>query len=130
MSEQLNQTIKGALGPDNFGEDGAANIRETLSNLNRGTTNLAQDTEALKHEFFFRGFFKKRGFYNLEQLAPADYMKACEHDNACNSRTWLDAQNLFAAAGDDEELAEAGQRRIDTAVADVVDSLANHVVVV
>src|SRR5579863_4828239 len=35
MSEQLNQTIKGALGPDNMGEDGATNIRETLSNLNR-----------------------------------------------------------------------------------------------
>ena len=30
MSEQLNQTIKGALGPDNMGEDGATNIRETL----------------------------------------------------------------------------------------------------
>ncbi len=68
MSEQLNQTLKSALAADNMGQDGAANIRETLSKLNRGTANLAEDTEALKHEFFFRGFFKKRGFYNLEQL--------------------------------------------------------------
>jgi hypothetical protein len=75
----------------------------------------------LKDEFFFRGFFKKRGgFYNLEQLAPADYMKAWERDNACNSQAWLDAEDLFVAAGEDEELA----------VADVVDSLTNHVVVV
>ena len=77
MSEQLNQAITDALGPDNMGEDGAGNIRETLSNLNRGTANLAEDTEALKHVFFFRGFFKKRGFYDLEQSSPTDYLKAC-----------------------------------------------------
>lgn len=62
MSEQLNQTIKSALGPDNMGEDGATNIRQTLSNLNRGTANLAEDTEALKHEFFFRGFSRNAVF--------------------------------------------------------------------
>jgi phospholipid/cholesterol/gamma-HCH transport system substrate-binding protein len=62
MSEQLNRTIKGALASDNMGDDGGTNIRETLSNLNRGTANLAEDTEALKHEFFFRGFFKSAVF--------------------------------------------------------------------
>ena len=131
MSEQLNQTIKGALGPDNMGEDGATNIRETLSNLNRGTANLAEDTEALKHEFFFRGFFKKRGFYNLEQLSPADYLKACQRQNACGSRTWLDAANLFATGGNGTvQLDETGRHAIDSAVAPVVDSLPDHVVIV
>jgi phospholipid/cholesterol/gamma-HCH transport system substrate-binding protein len=131
MSEQLNQTIKGALGPDNMGEDGAANIRETLSNLNRGTANLAEDTEALKHEFFFRGFFKKRGFYNLEQLSPTEYVKACEHQNACGSRTWLDGTNLFAAGDNGTvQLDETGRHAIDSAVAPVVDSLPDHLVIV
>jgi phospholipid/cholesterol/gamma-HCH transport system substrate-binding protein len=131
MSEQLNQTIKGALGPDNMGEDGATNIRETLANLNRGTANLADDTEALKHEFFFRGFFKKRGFYNLEQLSPADYLKACQHQNGCGTRTWLDAANLFASGSNSaEQLVETGRHAIDGAVAPVVDSLLDHVVIV
>jgi phospholipid/cholesterol/gamma-HCH transport system substrate-binding protein len=131
MSEQLNQTIQGALAPDNMGEDGATNIRETLSNLNRGTANLAEDTEALKHEFFFRGFFKKRGFYDLEQLSPADYLKACQRQNGCGSRTWLDAANLFASASNGTvQLAETGRRAIDGAVAPVVDSLPDHVVIV
>src|SRR5579862_5374177 len=112
MSEQLNQTIKGALGPDNMGEDGATNIRETLSNLNRGTANLAEDTEALKHEFFFRGFFKKRGFYDLEQLSTADYLKACQRPNACGSRTWLDAgTSLLPAAGAQCSWSKAGATR-------------------
>jgi phospholipid/cholesterol/gamma-HCH transport system substrate-binding protein len=131
MSQQLNQTIKGALGPDNMGEDGATNIRETLSNLNRGTSNLAEDTEALKHEFFFRGFFKKRGFYNLEQLSPADYLKACQRQNACGSRTWLDAANMFVAGSNGTlQLDEGGRHAIDGAVAPVVDSLPDHLVVV
>jgi phospholipid/cholesterol/gamma-HCH transport system substrate-binding protein len=131
MSEQLNQTLKGALGPDNMGEDGATNIRQTLSNLNRGTANLAEDTEALKHEFFFRGFFKKRGFYDLEQLSSADYLKACQRQNACGSRTWLDAANLFASGSNGTvQLDETGRHAIDGAVAPVVDSLLGHLVIV
>ena len=131
ISEQLNQTIKGALASDNIGEDGATNIRETLSNLNRGTANLAEDTEALKHEFLFRGFFKKRGFYNLEQLSSADYLKACRRQNACGSRTWLDAENLFASGSDGTvQLDETGRHAIDRAVAPVVDSVQDHLVIV
>jgi phospholipid/cholesterol/gamma-HCH transport system substrate-binding protein len=131
MSEQLNQAIKSALGPDNMGEDGATNIREVLSNLNRGTANLADDTEALKHEFFFRGFFKKRGFYNLEQLSSADYLKACQRPNACGSRTWLDAANLFDTGSNGTvQLDETGRHAIDGAVAPVVDSLLDHLIIV
>jgi phospholipid/cholesterol/gamma-HCH transport system substrate-binding protein len=131
MSQQLNEAIKGALAPDDMGQAGATNIRETLSNLNHGTANLAEDTEALKHGFFFRGFFRKRGFYDLRQLAPADYLRACERQKACGSRTWLDATNLFASGSDGKEpLVETGRRQIDSAVAPFVDSLPNHVVIV
>jgi phospholipid/cholesterol/gamma-HCH transport system substrate-binding protein len=131
LSQRLKDTMEHALAPDDMGEDGAANIRETLSNLNRGTGNLADDTEALKHEFFFRGFFKKRGFYDLEQLAPADYVKACAQAQSCRSRAWLDAPDLFAGGSDgNENLLQTGQSRIDRAVAPYVDSLLNHVVIV
>jgi phospholipid/cholesterol/gamma-HCH transport system substrate-binding protein len=131
MSQQLNEAINGALAPDDMGQDGATNIREALSNLNRGTTNLADDTEALKHGFFFRGFFKKRGFYDLQQVSPAVYIKSCERENACGARTWLDASNLFAAGSDGNgQLVETGRRQIDSAVAPFVDSLLNHVVIV
>lgn len=131
ISQQLKQTLNGALAEDSLGTDGAANIRGTLSNLNRATGNLAEDTEALKHEFFFRGFFKKRGFYGLDQLAPSDYLEACQREKACGSRTWLDAASLFATGSDgNEQLAKAGRDRIDGAVAPFVDALLNHVVIV
>src|ERR1700683_501088 len=114
MSEQLNKTIKGALGPDNMGEDGATNISETLSNLNRGTANLAEDTEALKHEFFFRGFFKKRGFYNLDEVTPAEYLKAIERQKDIGTRKWLQASSLVTSGSEgQEELSPAGRLQID-----------------
>jgi phospholipid/cholesterol/gamma-HCH transport system substrate-binding protein len=131
MSEQLNQMIEAAFATDNMGEDGPTNIRETLSNLNRGTANLADDTEALKHEFFFRGFFKQRGFYNLEQLSSADYLKACQRPNACGSRTWLDAAKLFVTGSNGTvQLNETGRHAIDGAAAPIVDSLRDHLVIV
>lgn len=35
--------------------------------------NLADDTEALKQNFFLRRFFKRRGHYNLDRMTPAQY---------------------------------------------------------
>ncbi len=131
LSQRLRVALNKALAPDDLGEDGADNIRETLSNLNRGTSNLADDTEALKHEFFFRGFFKKRGFYNLEQLAPVDYVKACEQGESCRSRSWLEAPGLFANGSDgQEELVEAGRHQIDNAVVPFIGSLMDQIVIV
>jgi phospholipid/cholesterol/gamma-HCH transport system substrate-binding protein len=131
LSKELRQGVARALGPDDLGHDGATNIRETLSNLSRGTSNLADDTDALKHEFFFRGFFKKRGFYDLEQLAPADYVKACEKGESCRSRAWLDAPDLFAAGNEGKvTLTENGRSEIDHAVSPFIGSLPDRIVIV
>ena len=58
-SHKVNATVTDALAPDSSGVSAAENLRDTLSNVNRSTANLADDTEALKHGFLFRGFFKK-----------------------------------------------------------------------
>ena len=52
---------------------------------------MADDTEALKHEFFFRGFFKKRGYYSLKDLTPDQYRSNPYFDSQRNRRTWLNA---------------------------------------
>jgi phospholipid/cholesterol/gamma-HCH transport system substrate-binding protein len=36
----------------------ARNVRQTMDNLQKGTDGFNQNMEALKHNFFFRGFFK------------------------------------------------------------------------
>jgi phospholipid/cholesterol/gamma-HCH transport system substrate-binding protein len=131
LSRQLNVTVTAALGQDNMGQDGATNLRQTLSNLNRGTTNIAEDAEALKHEFFFRGFFKKRGFYNLDEVTPAEYLKACARQKDMGKREWLAAANLVAIDGAGvEELSAAGRQQIDSEVAPIVESLPGYVIIV
>jgi phospholipid/cholesterol/gamma-HCH transport system substrate-binding protein len=131
LSNQLNVTAKSALSQDSMGEDGAANVRRTLSNLNRSTTNLAEDTEALKHNFFFRGFFKKRGFYNLDDVTPAEYLKACKRQKDAGTREWLRASSLFATDGGGlEQLSAAGRVQIDSEVSPIVESLPEYVIIV
>lgn len=131
LSDQLNVTLKEALADDNLGENGASNLRSSLSNLNRSTANLAEDTEALKHNFFFRGFFKKRGYYNLEQLTPTDYLNAKPLGKEPGTRQWLRAVNVFETVTDGtEQLSPAGRQQIDNAVAPVVDALPNRPVIV
>ena len=60
-SQQVNQMLTVALAPATSGQTAGENLRDSLANINTTTANVADDTEALKHEFFFRGFFKKRG---------------------------------------------------------------------
>lgn len=131
ISLQLNTTIKDALAQDSMGEDGAANLRQTLSNLNRSTANLADDTEALKRNFFFRGFFKKRGFYSLDQITTEEYKSALTHNKGAGQRLWLQAATLFAANADGkEELSTNGRQSIDTEVSPVLSKIAGHVIVI
>jgi phospholipid/cholesterol/gamma-HCH transport system substrate-binding protein len=131
LSNQLNVSATGALAQDGMGEDGAANIRQTLSNLNRGTTNIAEDAEALKHNFFFRGFFKKRGFYNLDDVTPAEYLKACKRQKDVGTREWLRASTLFVTdSAGQEQLSPAGRLQIDAEVSPIVESLPSYVVIV
>jgi len=131
LSRELDVTVKSALAQDNMGQDGATNLRQTLSNLNRGTTNIAEDTEALKHEFFFRGFFKKRGFYDLDDITPAEYLKACARHKHPGTRKWLLASSFEASATrGQEQLSAAGRLEIDNQVSPIVESLPGDVIVV
>ena len=130
VSQQLNTTIKDALAQDNIGQNGAANLRETLSNLNRTTANLADDTEALKHNFLFRSFFKTRGFYSLDQITPNEYRQACERHREPGQRLWLDASQFKLGTDGKEELPDSGRRRIDEAVAAHLDQLPGRLIVI
>ena len=44
------------------------NDKTVYQHFNAAASNLQEDTEALKHNFFFRGFFKDRGFEDPTEL--------------------------------------------------------------
>jgi len=130
-SQQLHQTMTEVLGPDAQGADAATNIQQSLSNLNQATGNMAEDTEALKHNFFFRGFFKRRGYYNLANLKPDQYRRDKVFANPENHREWLTAEDLFQPASNGlEMLSLVGEKRINAVAGQVGDSLVAGAIVV
>src|SRR5437870_12261125 len=44
------------------------NNKKIFQNVNAGTTAFREDMEALKHNFFLRGFFKERGYESAAEL--------------------------------------------------------------
>jgi phospholipid/cholesterol/gamma-HCH transport system substrate-binding protein len=74
-SAQVRQAIADLTGPDEGGVTTAATIRESLSNVNVAAANMADGTEALKHSFLLRGFFRSRGYFSLANMSPDTYRK-------------------------------------------------------
>jgi phospholipid/cholesterol/gamma-HCH transport system substrate-binding protein len=130
-SQQLHQTLTEALGPDEQGADVSANIQQSLSNLRQATGNMDEDTEALKHNFFFRGFFKRRGYYNLTSLKPDQYRHDKVFVNPENYREWLTTDDLFQPVPNGlETLSPAGKKRIDAVATQLGDSIVAGAIVV
>jgi phospholipid/cholesterol/gamma-HCH transport system substrate-binding protein len=130
-SVQINNTLNEALGPDRAGQDAAENIRESLGNVNLATANLGDDTEALKHNFFFRGFFKKRGYYSLSELTPDEYRSDRYFQSPANHRVWLNAADAFITdANGKENLSAVGESQINQFVGNEKDSIVERPLVV
>jgi phospholipid/cholesterol/gamma-HCH transport system substrate-binding protein len=119
---RLRESLTSALGPDSHGIDAADNVRQSLSNVNLASSNMVEDTEALKHGFLFRGFFKHRGYYSLANLKADEYRSNRSFAAATNTRAWLDKSGLFDNKQDgSEELSLAGKAKIDEAMVDFGD---------
>ncbi len=89
-----------------------ASARETLSDL-------AAATEALKRNFLLRGFFNRRGFYDLDDLSVEEYRNgALVKGGRRVLRVWVSAAVLFeTGANGVERLTDDGRRRLDSAMA-------------
>jgi phospholipid/cholesterol/gamma-HCH transport system substrate-binding protein len=116
-SQQINTTLKSAFAQNQYGEDAGTNLQQSLANINQATGNMADDTEALKHEFFFKGFFKHRGYDDLDDLPVEQYRAGQIFKDLPESRQWLPASSLFTTNQDGEEVLSAqGRHAIDAAV--------------
>jgi phospholipid/cholesterol/gamma-HCH transport system substrate-binding protein len=122
-SQQVNEMLTVALAPSTSGQTAGENLRDSLSNINTTTANVAEDTEALKHEFLFRGFFKKRGFYSLQDLSPEQYRNDPYFRTHDRQRIWLDGQAFATGSGNSEFLTPAGKQQIDQMVGNLRDTV-------
>ena len=130
-ARQIRKTIASATAPDEQGADAGTNVRESLSKLNMTTANTADDTEALKHNFFLRGFFHHRGYYNLANLPPDTYRKDRVFTDPANQRAWLPAKELFRKDGGNSEILSAsGEQQLNAAIDEYGDSVLDHPIVI
>ena len=116
-TRQINTTLESAFAQNQYGEDAGANIRQSLTNVNQATGNLADDTEALKHNFLFRGFFRHRGYDDLDDLPVEQYLAGQIFNGLRENRQWIPADSLFTTNSDGEEvLSDQGRHNIDMAI--------------
>jgi phospholipid/cholesterol/gamma-HCH transport system substrate-binding protein len=133
VTEQLNQAVATFTSTPPGDENAAANLRDTIVSARTSMTNLAAVTEALQHNFFLRGFFKRRGYFNLDQMTPAQYRSSKFLKGHSYERIWLSKNELFSSGPDDkdkEELTKEGQLRIDGAMSALIPYLPNSRIVV
>ncbi len=102
-----------------------ADMRVTLDQAREATADLADNMEAMKHNFLLRGFFNRRGYFDLDAISPAEYRKGVlENGKRKAMRIWLAADVLFAPGPDGTEvLTPGGQARLDSAMTTYLEYL-------
>jgi hypothetical protein len=130
VADNMKRTLTTFLTPESDGKNGAVHLNEAMASAQRAMTNLADDTEAMKHNFFLRGFFKKRGFYDLSDLTPDQYRTSKFVKDKSANRVWLDSGQIFFLAKGTEELSPQGRAEVDRAMAEFVPDLPNRPIVV
>jgi len=109
-----------------------ADMRMTLGQAREATADLADNMEAMKHNFLLRGFFNKRGYYDLASISPADYRTGVlENGKRKAMRIWLKSSVLFEVKPDGTELlTDGGRARIDSAMSTYLKYLPSNPIVV
>jgi len=110
-------------------------LKETLDEARTAMASLSENMEALKRSFFFRGFFNRRGYFNLADISPEEYRKGAltKDPDRRVSRVWLRDEALFRASpgdGNAEELTDEGKVRLDDALAPYLRRLAETIVMI
>src|SRR4029453_10630493 len=117
-SERI-KVLVSAFQPDAGGGGGkAGSLRATLGSAREAMSDLAENLEALKHSFFFRGFFKERGFYDLASLSPVAYQSAEFKKNVTKELGLVRHDEMFTLTWDGaDELSDSGRKKLDAMMA-------------
>jgi phospholipid/cholesterol/gamma-HCH transport system substrate-binding protein len=121
-SERAQTAIEGFTSPTGTGQQITQTLRNTLVQVQEVTSDLAEGTEALKRNFLFRGFFRNRGFFDLDTVSRQAYLSgALEGTDRTALRIWIGADAIFERGADGlDQLTAEGRRRLDSAMADFV----------
>ena len=120
-AERVEQLVRQFGGDDSEAADLLAEAGDVVSLARHAMSDLAENTEAIKRNWLFRGFFSDRGFYNLDELALDEYRELVARDRYTPLRIWLAGDLLFDTdlEGRVSLAADAGQR-LDEAMSELL----------
>jgi outer membrane protein OmpA-like peptidoglycan-associated protein len=131
VADNVNRVLGQFLARDRNGKNGPEELNQTVVNAQRAMNNLADDTEAIQHNFLLRGFFHKRGYFNLGEISPEEYRSSKFVTSKTAKRVWLDSSELFSrSAKNGASLTVQGRNELDQAMSAFVPDLPNSPIVV
>jgi phospholipid/cholesterol/gamma-HCH transport system substrate-binding protein len=118
VSDEARRAVVDFRSKDGPAQGLLADMRSTIGQTREATADLADNMEAMKHNFLLRGFFNKRGYYDLDAISPVEYRTGVlENGKRKAMRIWLKSSVLFEPGPDGTEvLSEGGRARIDSAM--------------
>ena len=122
-SEQAQEAVADLRGDNGPLKGLAGDLQQTLTSAKDAMSDLEENTEALKRNFLFRGFFNHRGYFDLDDISVDQYRRgALETRDRRVLRIWLNADVLFERdANGRERLSSQGQARLDSAMSTFVE---------
>ena len=118
VSEETRRAIAEFRSEDGPAKGLLADMRVALTQAREATADLADNMEAMKHNFLLRGFFNRRGYFDLDAISPAEYRDGVlENGERKAMRIWLASSVLFEDGPGGEVLTAEGQQRVDSAMA-------------
>jgi phospholipid/cholesterol/gamma-HCH transport system substrate-binding protein len=117
VSDEARRAIADFRSKDGPAQGLFADMRVTLTQAREATADLADNMEAMKHNILLRGFFNRRGYFDLDAISPAQYRSGVlENGKRKAMRIWLSSPVLFEEGPGGEVLSAEGRARIDSAM--------------
>ena len=131
--EDARRAIAGLQAKDGPMQSLTANMNQTIDEARASMARFAENMDALKRNFLLRGFFNKRGYFDLSQISPAEYRTGkLPAGGRRVVRVWLSSRVLFEidASTNGERLTADGRARLESAIAPFLDRMASSVLIV
>jgi len=135
LVQSARETLEGLQSKDGAVQGMTASVKQTMDDARESMAGFTENMEALKHNFLLRGFFNKRGYFDLAQISPADYRQGALTKGSDRRlvRVWLRSDALLEPEPGHpgkEQLSEAGKDGVDAAIAPYLEYLASGIVIV
>ncbi|MEQ1759449.1 MAG: MlaD family protein [Vicinamibacterales bacterium] len=129
------ETLEGLQSKDSAINGMTASVRQTMDDARLAMSGFAENMEAMKRNFLLRGFFNRRGYFDLAQISPADYRKGAltAKSDRRAAQVFLASDALFESEPDSigrERLSEAGKSALAAAIAPYLERLASGILMV